>query len=272
MEMVTIQPNLVDQVWGSDKPPMPEAKVFEHLVEYSGLETKQKIEKVQEKLKDKVDVLLVTTLDDINWLLNLRGNDIQCNPVFFSYAIIHIQSGKVDLFMNKNKLSDDINKTLESNNVTVHDYETVADHLKKLVSENVKIGFDENICNQKLYESFEESKPVHQGGIVELIKAAKNPVEQDGMRRSNIRNSVSLIQYFAWLEDHLKHNPETVLNEYTAAEKLEEFRKLQDRYVGPSFETISSMGPNGAVIHYKPEPETALKMTNKEIYLLDSGV
>ena len=104
------------------------------------------------------------------------------------------------------------------------------------------------------------------------MKAAKNPVEMEGMRRVNVKNSVSLVQYFAWLEDHLKNNPETNLTEYSAAEKLEEFRKLQDLYFGPSFETISSIGPNGAVIHYKPELHTALKMNNREIYLLDSGV
>ena len=92
------------------------------------------------------------------------------------------------------------------------------------------------------------------------------------MRSANIKNSVSLVQFFAWLQDHLKHNPETTLNEYTAAEKLEEFRREQDLYVGPSFESISSIGPNGAVIHYKPEPETALTLNDKEIYLLDSGV
>lgn len=105
---------------------------------------------------------------------------------------------------------------MKADNVTVHEYEEVADHLKKLASEGKKIGFDENICNQKLYESFESSNPTHHGGIIELIKAAKNPVEQEGMRSANIKNSVSLIQYFAWLEDHLKHNPDTTLNEYTA--------------------------------------------------------
>lgn len=92
------------------------------------------------------------------------------------------------------------------------------------------------------------------------------------MRRANIKNSVSLVQYFAWLESHLNSNPDTDLTEFTASEKLEDFRRLADLYMGPSFETISSIGPNGAVIHYKPELETALKMNNKEIYLLDSGV
>lgn len=94
----------------------------------------------------------------------------------------------------------------------------------------------------------------------------------EGMRNVNIKNCVALIEYFAWLEEHLKNNSETDLTEYTASEKLEEFRRKGELYVGPSFETISSIGPNGAIIHYKPEEDTALKMNSKEIYLLDSGV
>lgn len=107
---------------------------------------------------------------------------------------------------------------------------------------------------------------------MEAIKAVKNSTEMEGMRKVNIKNCASLIQYFAWMEDHLKKNPDSDMTEYTAAKKLEEFRKTRDLYMGPSFDTISSMGPNGAVIHYKPEKTTALKMNNKEIYLLDSGV
>jgi Xaa-Pro aminopeptidase len=85
--------------------------------------------------------------------------------------------------------------------------------------------------------------------IVEAIKAVKNPTEMEGMRKVNIKNCASLVQYFAWMEDHLKKNPDSDMTEYTAAKKLEEFRKTRDLYMGPSFDTISSIGPNGAVIH-----------------------
>ena len=143
-----------------------------------------------------------------------------------------------------------------------------------MISEGKKLGFDENSCNQQLYEIFKESKPTHLDNVVQAIKAVKNATEMAGMRNVNIKNCASLIQYFAWMEEHLKQNPDstTEMTEYTAAKKLEEFRKTREHYMGPSFDTISSMGPNGAVIHYKPEKETALKMNNKEIYLLDSGV
>jgi Xaa-Pro aminopeptidase len=142
-----------------------------------------------------------------------------------------------------------------------------------LSSDKKKIGFDENSCNQLLYETFKESQPVHIENVVEHIKAVKNATEMQGMRSANIKSCASLVQYFAWMEDYLKKNPaQTEMTEYTAAKKLEEFRKTRDLYKGPSFDTISSMGPNGAVIHYKPEKNTALRMNNQEIYLLDSGV
>eukprot|EP00347_Sterkiella_histriomuscorum_P001334 403372432 len=273
IDMVTIPQNLVDEVWGTEKPDMPLAPVYPHEVKYTGQTLREKVQSIQDKLKDKkVDVLLVTTLDDINWSLNLRGNDIKCNPVFFAYLVVHVESGHLDLFINKAKVNETVKESFGTETVNIHSYEEIDEYLAKLAADGKKIGFDENICNQKLYESFEKSNPTHLAGLIELIKASKNPVEQEGMRDSNIKNSVSLVQYFAWLEDHLKNNPDSTLNEYTAQEKLEEFRKLQDLYVGPSFETISSIGPNGAVIHYKPEPETALRMNNKEIYLLDSGV
>lgn len=119
---------------------------------------------------------------------------------------------------------------------------------------------------------FAEKQPEHFDAVIEHIKALKNDTEMQGMRNANIKNCASLIEYFAWVEDHLKLNPDTELNEYTAAKKLEDFRKTRDLYVGPSFDTISSMGPNGAVIHYKPKKDTALKLNQTELYLLDSGV
>jgi Xaa-Pro aminopeptidase len=114
---------------------------------------------------------------------------------------------------------------------------------------------------------------VHVEGVIEHVKAVKNSVEMDGMRKANVKNCASLIQYFAWMEDYLKKNPDQKdMTEYTAAKKLEEFRKTRELYVGPSFDTISSIGPNGAVIHYKPKKDTALAMNAHELYLLDSGV
>ena len=221
----------------------------------------------------KVDAYLLTTLDDIDWIVNMRGNDIKYNPVFFAYAIFFpsTEIPSLRLFITEQKVSD-VKEHLNENSIEIHDYSAITEHLKTLAAEKKKIGFDENSCNQLLFEAFKDAEPVNCDNVVEAIKAVKNPTEMEGMRRVNIKNCASLIQYFAWMENHLKTQADTDMTEYTAAKKLEEFRKTRELYMGPSFDTISSMGPNGAVIHYKPEKDTALKMNNKEIYLLDSGV
>lgn len=103
------------------------------------------------------------------------------------------------------------------------------------------------------------------------MKAKKSKTEMEGMRSCNVKDCAALVKYFSWLDNELKTNPDSGLDEFTGARKIEEFRTAGELYMGPSFDTISSIGPNGAVIHYKPEKDSALKLNNKEIYLLDSG-
>lgn len=115
-----------------------------------------------------------------------------------------------------------------------------------------------------------KSVAVDKSGVIEDLKALKTETERDGMRRANIKDCAAIMKYFAFLQKELK-NPDHTLDEYTGARKVEEIRTHGELYQGPSFDTISSMGPNGAVIHYKPVKETALRLNNNEIYLLDSG-
>ena len=220
---------------------------------------------------------MVSTLDDIDWILNLRGKDIPFNPVFISYLIfLPSEDGQhsAKLFIDQCKVADeDIKAHLSENRVQIFGYNEIYAHLQEMTVQKLRIGYDENVCNQKLYEEIKDAEPKHFDALIEHVKALKNPVEMEGMRNANIKSCVSLIQYFAWMEDYLKRNPDQEdMNEYTAAKKLEEFRMTRDLYMGASFDTISSIGPNGAVIHYKPKKGSSLKMTNTEIYLLDSGV
>ena len=153
LELVTITQNLVDTVWGSDKPPMPQEKVFIHEVKYSGLTVQEKYAKVAAKLAKKVDALLITTLDDIDWIVNMRGKDIEYNPVFFSYALFIPSSGEgvassLKLFITESKVADsNVKEHLKENNIEVYDYAAIVSHLETLVSEKKRIGFDENSCN-----------------------------------------------------------------------------------------------------------------------------
>jgi len=174
------------------------------------------------------------------------------------------------VFIEASKVANpEVAKHLADNNVEVLPYGEVSRVLWSITDK--KVAFDENSCNAELSQVLKD-KGIHVDNIVQYTKAAKNPVEMQGMRNVNIKNCASLVQFFAWMEDHLRTNPKSEMTEYTAAKKLEEFRKTRDLYVGPSFDTISSIGPNGAVIHYKPEEATALRMDATQIYLLDSGV
>jgi Xaa-Pro aminopeptidase len=259
IELVGLPENLVDLVWGEQKPDMPQEKAFILDTKYTGRTVQEKFNLVSQKLNKTVDVLLVPALDDIAWLLNLRGNDIEYNPVFFAYVLFYASRDDdskpcAHLFINKNKVSDeDVVKHLKDNNVEVFDYNDIEDNLKKLVSENKKVALDENECNYRLFEILEEAKPEIKEGVVEHLKAKKSKAEMEGMKNCNVRDCAAIVKYFAWLEHKLKSNPDSGLTEYDGARKVEEFRTEGELYKGPSFDTISSIGPNGAVIHYKPQ-------------------
>lgn len=172
------------------------------------------------------------------------------------------------MFIDEKHIDADASAYLAQNNVSVLPYESISAELTKLSKEEIKIDYDKNTNSelQRLIEPIAGS----QDNTVEAIKAAKTPVEQAGMARANVRDCAAIMRYFAFLEEELK-KPDHGLDEYSGARRVEAYRTENDRYVGPSFDTISSIGSNGAVIHYKPEKDTALKLNNDEIYLLDSG-
>jgi Xaa-Pro aminopeptidase len=224
----------------------------------------------------EANMMLLTTLDDIAWLLNLRGNDIEFNPLFFSYVILHKigENFKIDLFINKDKVSDqEVSKYLSDNNVTVYNYTDVEAKIKDYSAlEKKNIVVDVGQCSYRLFSVLKENsfEISEKNGTCENLKACKNKIQQDGMRNANIRDCAAIMKYFAFLEEELQ-KPDHGINEFSGARKVEEYRTFGDKYVGPSFDTISSIGANGAVIHYKPKIDSAMSLNPDEIYLLDSG-
>jgi len=262
--------NLVDLVWGDERPARPENLVNHLEDKYTGEATLKKYERVAKKLDKSVDKLLVSTLDDIAWLLNLRGTDINYNPVFFSYVILHLgETNRVTLYIKDSKV-EHLADYFKSINVEVVPYDRIETDLKAL-EKGVKIGVDTKKTNSELYRLAKESaEAVVKDSIIETIKAAKNETEQKGMRACNVRDCAAIMKYFAFLEKELKKENHG-LTEYTGARKMDNFRTFGDYHKGPSFDTISSIGANGAVIHYKPEENDCLDLNRDEIYLLDSG-
>ncbi|KAK2803391.1 hypothetical protein FQN50_007050 [Emmonsiellopsis sp. PD_5] len=275
--LLGVQENLVDLVWGKDRPAPPSEKVAVHPIKYAGKPFEEKIEDIRKELqKKKSPAFVVSMLDEIAWLFNLRGNDIPYNPVFFAYAII--TPSTADLYVDEEKLPADVKSHL-GDKVSIKPYNSIFDAVKALGQSAVKPAEGETPSKFLISNKASWSLSLALGGenSVEEVrspisdaKAIKNEVELEGMRACHIRDGAALTEYFAWLENELV-NKQTVLNEVDASDKLEAIRSKHDRFVGLSFDTISSTGPNAAVIHYKAERNNCSIIDPKAIYLCDSG-
>ena len=279
-DLVGVAANLVDEVWGNKKPARPNEPVKLLGMEYAGKTYQDKIEELRKELeKKKAAGFVVSMLDEIAWLFNLRGNDIPYNPVFFSYAVV--TAVDATLYVDESKLEDGAKSHLSG--VNVKPYNAIFSDLTALASSEPATNgtTDSSASKRKYLISTKASWALSQalGGeekvdeIRSLIgdaKAIKNETEREGMRQCHIRDGAALSEYFAWLEHELTEK-KTTLDEVQAADKLEEIRAKGSKFVGLSFPTISSTGPNAAVIHYKPEPGNCSTIDAAKIYLCDSG-
>jgi Xaa-Pro aminopeptidase len=270
--------NLIDLVWDKERPARPTEPIALLAEKYSGKDTSSKLTELRKELeKKKSKGFVVSMLDEIAWLFNLRGNDIPYNPVFFSYAIV--TPDKATLYVDSSKLSEESKNYLSTNNVMVRPYDAFFEDIKSLITSMQPFGEAATPAIKFLIStkaSWALKLALGEKNVEEIrspigdAKAVKNETELEGMRQCHIRDGAALIEYFAWLEDQLVNKGAT-LDEVEAADKLEELRKKQKDFVGLSFDTISSTGPNGAIIHYKPEPGNCSTIDPKAIYLCDSG-
>ena len=247
-----VHENLVDLVWGEAKPSRPSEPIMLLSDKYAGRGTTSKLTELRKELdKKKAAGFVVSALDEIAWLFNLRGNDIPYNPVFFSYAIVTKDSAT--LYVDAKKLGGECQSYLAANNVTVKPYDALFQDTKALAASASASKDSSSGVSAKYLISTKTSWALKLalGGdkSVEEIrspvgdaKAVKNDTELEGMRQCHIRDGVALIQYFAWLEDQVVRKKAT-LDEVDAADKLEALRKQQKDYAGLSFDTISSTGP-----------------------------
>ncbi|XP_006463697.1 hypothetical protein AGABI2DRAFT_187219 [Agaricus bisporus var. bisporus H97] len=269
-KLVSVTKNLVDEVW-SDRPARRLNPVIHLDEKYSGQSSADKIAKVREEMKKKkAKAMVVTMLDEVAWLFNLRGSDIDFNPVFFSYAVV--TENKVSLFVNANQLDQGAHKYLDG--VTdLHPYEEFLPTLNELAG-GLQLDKENPIwvgdrASLAVTEAIGKDCYLIARSPLNDLKAIKNATELEGFRQSHIRDGVALARYFAWLEEQLENG--VVLNESQGADQLRNFRSELDLFKGLSFETISSTGPNGAVIHYSPDPEDCAVIRKDQIYLCDSG-
>ncbi|CAK9807708.1 Xaa-Pro aminopeptidase ApepP [Anthophora quadrimaculata] len=271
--LLPLEENLIDKVWDDEQPAPTANVILPQPIQFSGCTAGKKVKLCRKVMtKNKAKALVVTALDEVAYILNLRGSDIPYNPVFFAYVILTLD--ELHLFVDKNRVDQKAQQQLidEEVNAIYHSYESIHTFLKQIASSctNDEKIWISNGSSYALHADCDQAKKHTAITPISDMKAIKNNVEIEGMKAAHVRDSVALVKYFAWLEDWIKNKKE-IVTEISGATQLEKFRQEQDHFIGLSFPTISSVGPHGAIIHYLPTPKTDVPITNKELYLCDSG-
>ncbi len=256
--------NIEEEIW-EQRPLMPEEEIFELGVTFAGLSRKDKISTVREKMKElDATHYIVPSLDEIAWLLNLRGADVDFNPVFYAYLII--SQNNVNLFIDPHKITSGIGKALKDDNIKIFLYEDFYEYLSDMPA-LATVVLDPQRCNAKIYDRLpSQARKIEQLSIITELKSRKNPIEQANIKKAMLKDGIAMVRFLYWL-----HSTNEDLTEYTASLKLLSLRKEQENFYGESFSTISAYGPNAALPHYAFKKENAAQLERKGFYLVDSG-
>jgi len=262
---MTVRTNLdpLAQIW-TNRPAIPEHAVEIYPLQYAGETCHEKISRIRKALREKhADGMLMSALDDIAWTLNLRGTDVHCNPVFVSYLLI--SSKKVTLYINKVKLTSDVEDYLKTEGIEVAPYEDVVKGLKDYFEYNILL--DPNEVNYTLYKQV-TCKIVEVESPVKRMKTVKNPVEIAGFKSAMLKDGIAMVKFLKWLKPAVEAGGQT---EISIDKKLTSLRAEQPLYRDISFDTIAGYQTHGAIVHYEATPETDIPLKPEGFLLLDSG-
>ena len=263
---VDYQEDLIDAIW-TDRPPLSEEPVWFLEEKYSGESTESKLSRIRREIADAgCDTHIVSTLDDICWTLNIRGNDIDFFPLVLSYAIIKKDS--LELYIDERKLDDKLKTIFKKEGVNLHPYNAIYEDVKKL-PKNATVLIDKTKLNYAIFNNIPNSVPIVNKRNPEiLMKALKNPVEVENIKKAEIKDSIAHVRFMKWLKENLG---KIKITEMSASEKLDEFRAEMGNFIRDSFEPISSYGPHSAIVHYSSSPETDVELKEGSLYLSDTG-
>ena len=258
--------DLVNDIW-EDRCSLPTEKAFLLGVEYSGEGFSDKLSRIRAVMKEKkATTHILASLDDIAWLFNIRGRDVKSNPVVLSYAVISIDS--VYLFIDKNKIGEDIRAELSKENVQIKGYEEVYEFIKN-IDENEVVLIDTSKVNYAIYNNIPSNvQKIEERNPSILFKSIKNEIELKNIRNSHIKDGVAFTKFMYWLKNNIG---KIEITEISATQKLEEFRREQDKFIEPSFSTIAAYKDHAAMMHYSATEESNYKLEPRDLFLVDSG-
>lgn len=267
IKLKPIAKNLVDRVWGKERPKPPVGQVALQPLKYSGRNAEDKISDIQKVLQSENQSATVLTLpDSIAWLFNIRGSDIPHNPVALAYAIIPAR-GKPSLFIHLEKLSSDVKKYLKSI-VRLHHPDVLKTQLTALKTHKNPVRVDDASAAWWFGRTLGLKKITRAADPCLKRKAIKNAAEIKGARAAHVRDGIAMVQFLHWLDESCATD---AVDEISAAKQLETFREETGALRDISFDTISGSGPNGAIVHYRVSTATNRPLKSGELYLVDSG-
>lgn len=262
---ITVRTNFdpLQLIW-EDRPPIPDNPVFVYPMAYAGEDAAEKLRRVRCALRERhADGMLVAALDDIAWTLNLRGEDVPCNPVFVAYLLI--TTNGATLYVDGKKLTDEVRAYLTERGVAVDDYGNVGRGLKDYFGYNILLDPNE-IC-YTLYKCAVR-EVVRADSPIPALKAVKNETERQGFRQAMLRDGVAMVKFLAWLRPAVEAGGQT---EMSLDRKLTALRAEQPLFRGLSFDTIVGYEEHGAIVHYEATPETDAEILPRGFVLIDSG-
>lgn len=263
---ITLRTNLdpLEQIW-ENRPSLPANPVEIQPLEYAGETLASKVARIRKALRElHADGMLVSALDDIAWTLNLRGTDVHCNPVFVSYLLI--ESDKVSLFVDDNKLSPEVKQYLQDNQVSLYKYNKVEKCLESYSEYNILLDGNETSCY--LWKAVKCQEIVAAGSPIPAMKAVKNKAEIEGYRSAMLKDGVAMVKFLKWLKPAVEAGGQT---EISIDEKLTSLRAEQKLFRDISFDTIAGYAQHGAIVHYEATPETDVVLKPEGLILIDSG-
>ena len=263
---IKCEEDLVGMIW-EDRPALPKDKAFALDVKYCGVSSSEKLAKVRQVMEErKVDVHIISSLDDIAWYLNMRGNDIACYPVVLSFLMI--EKDKAQLFVDESKLDQVLRNQFAQDHVEIKPYEAIYDAVKDIDASAV-VMLDKATVNYKITSSLQNGVQILAcKNPSQLWKSIKNEVELENNRKAHIKDGVAVTNFMYWLKTNVG---KIDMSEVSASDYLYECRKAQENFVEISFDTIAAYNANGAMMHYHATKDHCAKLQPEGFLLVDSG-